>query len=91
MCEAISKLPKRLTIEFKKIKSHQDLEVDSEQELSFEQARLNMAADEYANYIRTRVAGPPNVSPVYETEGLAILDDRGCKVKDIAKFLKEVI
>ena len=90
VCEAILKLPKKVSIECKKIKSHQDLEINGAHELSFE-ARLNMAADEYANYIRTTVVGPQNVFPVYKPEGLVIIDNCGCKVKDIAKYLKEVI
>ena len=49
------------------------------------------SADHHANWIRTKVIGLQNISPTYRTEGLAIFDESGQKVKDISCYVKDII
>ena len=90
ICETLERFPTMVTFECMKVKSHQDDSKGGDQELPFD-AKLNIAADQHANLIRTNMQGPQNIAPVYRTEGLMVLDDNGLKVKDIGTYVKDAI
>ena len=72
-----------MTIQFRKVKSHQTGQQD---ELPFE-AKLNNRADELAVWIKTRFYGPVHSLQIQNDTGLAIFNDEGIKVKDINAFI----
>ena len=78
MKHLINTLTKTCSIQFKKVKGHQEGEFD---DLPFE-AQMNTLADEGAEFIRIKIFGPQQKTLPLPDEGMWIVDSNGIQLHD---------
>ena len=76
-------LPSGVTINFQKVKSHQEGPLE---DLPIE-AQLNHLADQMANTIRTQSIGPSDRYKPHSREGICIYDHTKTKIHDVGSYI----